>query len=182
MKPEVLADQEKDMISLHALDPGRTLTRTSGWAPVDKLEDQAKMQMRPYDPEIHRQGWYDYHHAPGPDVWLKSFYKDPEHFYNHTENKKEIVFWGEEGAISSPSRLELNLRGESRTHSILGGIGQMYLDNYAYFDRFLTEKKIRTSFPTVDSLTTALGRISLRSSRTEDRVNPHGKCLRWLCD
>ncbi len=44
---------------------------------------------------------------------------------------------------------------------LLGWDGQVYLDWYKQFDDFLTQKKLRDAFPSVDALTTSMGAVSL---------------------
>src|SRR6185437_1506857 len=105
--PEVLDGHIADMRAAHALDPSRTITHTSAWATKPYVEEPPKMQMRPFDDTVHMNGWFDIHHAGGPEVWKQSLYKSPANYYNRTENRREIVYWGEEGAISTPPRLAL---------------------------------------------------------------------------
>jgi hypothetical protein len=156
----VVRKHEQDMRDAHALDPSRTITRTSAWATGKDVEDPFKMHMRPFDQTVHLNGWYDYHHAGGPAVWDQSLYRSPREFYNLTDNTREIVFWGEEGAISTPPRLE-KIREALAAAPNRGWDGPVYLDWYKAFDDFLTRKKLRTAFPTVDALTSAMGAVSL---------------------
>lgn len=168
-KPDALARRERDLQDAHAIDPSRSITRTSAWAtkPDIDTEDEFKMHMRPFDSTVYRTGWYDFHHAGGPAVWTQSLYKSPTDYYNRTTDQEEIIFWGEEGAISTPPRLELikaeleDLSRRSPARRDVGGWdGKMYLDWYKEFDAFLNQKNLRTAFPTVDSFTTALGAVS----------------------
>src|SRR6185503_18077296 len=64
------------------------------------------------------------------------------------------------GAISTPPRLAL-IKAALEASPTKGWDGEIYLDWYARFDRFLTEKNLRGAFPTVDTFTTALGDVSL---------------------
>jgi hypothetical protein len=159
--PANLARRERDMRDAHALDPSRAITRTSAWAvkPDIHAPDEFKLHMRPFDETVYRTGWYDFHHAGGPAVWMQSLYKSPTDYYNRTVNKEEIVFWGEEGAISTPPRLE-KIKAELDAAPHRGWDGQMYLDWYREFDAFLGRKELRTAFPNIDAFTTALGAVS----------------------
>jgi beta-galactosidase len=160
--PEGLARRERDLADAHAIDPSRTINMTSAWAkPGFDVPDEVKLQARPFDATLHRSGWYDFHHAGGPAVWMQSFYRGPTDYYNRTDDKAEIVFWGEEGAISTPPRLE-KIKAELEHAPQLGWDGRMYLDWYREFDAFLTHKNLRGAFPTVDAFTTSLGAVSLR--------------------
>ncbi|HZJ70722.1 MAG TPA: glycoside hydrolase family 2 TIM barrel-domain containing protein, partial [Planctomycetota bacterium] len=95
--------QRRDLLDAHALDPSRVMTFTSGWSKDG--DDPLKLHARPFDPELHTEGWSDNHNAPGPGVWRDEFWKGPTDFLRHSENRGEIVFWGEEGAIAAPPRL-----------------------------------------------------------------------------
>ncbi|HEX6625834.1 MAG TPA: PA14 domain-containing protein, partial [Pyrinomonadaceae bacterium] len=156
----VVKKHEQDMRDAHALDPSRAITRTSAWATAKDVEDPFKMHMRPFDERVYLSGWYDYHHAGGPAVWSQNLYRNPREYYNLTDNAREIVFWGEEGAISTPPRLE-KIKEALAASPNKGWDGQMYLDWYKAFDDFLTRKKLRTVFPTVDALTAEMGAVSL---------------------
>jgi hypothetical protein len=159
--PKVLAWHERDLRDAHAVDPSRTIVHTSAWAGRVKTEnDPAKMNMRPFDDTVHWEGWFDYHRAGGPEVWNENLYKNPTNFYNYTTNKTEIVYDGEEGAISSPPRLE-KIKTALEAAPNLGWDGGMYLDWFRQFDDFLTRKNLRAAFPTVDALTSAMGDVSL---------------------
>jgi beta-galactosidase len=157
----VLDWHERDLRDAHAVDPSRTVVHTSAWAGRVKMEnDPAKMHMRPFDDTVHWEGWFDYHRAGGPEVWKENLYKNPSEFYNFTSNKTEIVYYGEEGAISSPPRLE-KIKAALEASPNQGWDGGMYLDWYKQFDDFLTRKNLRAAFPTVDALTSAMGDVSL---------------------
>lgn len=161
-RPDNLARRERDLQAAHAIDPSRSITRTSAWALKQGINapDEFKLHMRPFDGTVHRTGWYDFHHAGGPAVWMQSLYKGPSEYYNRTKDKEEIVFWGEEGAISTPPRLDL-IKAELERTLRPGWDGNMYLDWHREFSAFLDRKGLRTAFPTVDSFTTALGAVSL---------------------
>ncbi len=148
-----------DMRAAHEIDPSRVIVRTSGWASGPDVDDQAKLHMRPFDTTQYLHGWFDFHRATGPHTWMQSFYKNPTDFYGYTTNKKEIVYWGEEGALSTPSRLELIKKTIEKQPNI-GWDGAMYLDEYKAFDTFIKSKKLEKTFPSVDALTTAMGAIS----------------------
>src|SRR5262249_40214838 len=123
------------LTAAHALDPSRTITRASGLRskPGIDAEWNTKIHVRPFDDTVYKTGWYDDHHAGGMPVWSQSAYRDPTHFYHLVHNKQEIVFWGEEGALSTPPRLGL-IKDELAHSSRLGWDGQMYLDWYDQFD------------------------------------------------
>ena len=148
LKLELEIQAMKDM---RVLDPSRLILRTSAWAKGDDIEDQAKIHIRPYDEKVYWSGWYDYHRAGGPAVWNEGLYKGPEDYYNDTKNKREIVFFGEEGALSSPPRLEKN-KEDLEKYSYKGWDGREFLRWYDVFNKFLDAKQLRTVYPTVDDL------------------------------
>jgi hypothetical protein len=155
---EILAERIHDMRDAHELDPSRTITHTSAWA--REPEGPAKMHMRPFDTNVHMRGWYDFHHAGGPEVWKQDLYARPGQHYGWTTNDSEIVFWGEEGAISTPPRLAgIEAELEKATHK--GWDGALYLEWFEAFDNFIARKNLRSAFPTVDALTVSMGNISL---------------------
>lgn len=152
----------EDMRAAHALDPSRTITCTSGLrsTPGIDVELANKYHMRPFDDEVHRSGWYDDHHAGGLPVWGQSGYVSPKRYLQRVSNKQEIVYWGEEGALSTPPRLGL-IEADLKKAPQLGWDGPTYHEWYARFDRFLDEKSLRSAFPTVDDLCVAMGNISM---------------------
>lgn len=159
--PADLARRERDLLAARTLDPSRSITRTSAWAQAGiQVDDPIKLHLRPVDARLHRSGWFDFHHAGGPAVWMQSLYRNPKEFYNRTTNREEIVFWGEEGAISTPPRLDL-IKTELARAPRLGWDGALYLDWHREFSDFLTRKQLLGAFPTVDAFTTALGAVSL---------------------
>jgi len=160
--PTLFDIHRKDLMDAHALDPSRVMVYTSAWAGrvSDPKNDPAKMNMQPFDAVVHMNGWSDYHRAGGPEVWKQSFYQSPEHHFSFTKNRAEIVYWGEDGAMSSPARLGL-MKQQIDAAPRLGWDSQVYLDWYKVFDDFLTEQHLRTSFPTVDDLCKAMGAISI---------------------
>jgi hypothetical protein len=153
----IYAIHTNDMRAAHALDPSRTMLYTSAWA---EREARAKTHMRPMDNQVYLSGWWDSHRAPGPVVWLQDYYQGPDRHYGLSENTREIVFWGEEGAVSTPPRLE-KIKADVEAMKVPGWDGQIYLDWYRRFDEFIQRKKLAPYFPTVDALTCAMGVISL---------------------
>ncbi len=149
----------KDMKMAHEIDPSRTIVRTSGWAKVVDLDDPFKLHMRPFDTIPYLKGWYDFHRAGGPHTWMQSFYNSPKNYYSITSNKREIVYWGEEGALSTPGRVEM-IKSSLDKNPTTGWDGVMYLDQYNDFKSFFESKKLNTGFSNVDALTKSMGNIS----------------------
>ena len=148
-----------DMADAHRIDPSRLIVRTSGWANGYDIDDQAKLHMRPFDDKQYMNGWYDFHRAVGPHTWMQSFYKSPTDYYGFTSNKGEIVYWGEEGALSAPPRIAL-IKKELDASTYKGWDGQLYLEQYDAFDRYFKSKGLARYFKDIDQLTTTMGAIS----------------------
>src|ERR1017187_5405066 len=151
--------ERADMLAVHDLDPSRTITLSSSWAKTPDAPEDIKAHLRPFDGEIHLTGWFDIHHAGGPEVWRQNLYQSPASFYNYTTNRNEIVYWGEEGAISSPPRLD-KIKAALDASPVKGWDSGIYLDWYRRFDDFLTRKNLRDAFPAVEALTTSMGAVS----------------------
>ncbi|MBE6280540.1 MAG: glycoside hydrolase family 2 [Bacteroides sp.] len=157
--PQKLELEMEAMKAMHQLDPSRVVLRTSAWAKGDYIDDQSKIHMRPYDSAIYWNGWYDYHRAGGPAVWNEGLYKGPDDYYNNTSNQKEIVFFGEEGALSSPPRLEKNME-DLKKRTYLGWDSKEFIRWYKEFEQYLDNKNLRNVYPTVDDLCVAMGTVS----------------------
>ncbi|HLP02924.1 MAG TPA: PA14 domain-containing protein, partial [Opitutaceae bacterium] len=159
--PEEIARHRADMAAAHALDPSRTITHTSAWARGPEIDDPAKLHFRPFDATPYLSGWYDHHHAGGPAVWNESLYRSPADYFLRTDNVREIVFWGEEGAISTPPRLGF-IRDTLAAAPHLGWDGAGYLEWHRATEAFLDAKGLRGTFRDADAFTGALGAVSLR--------------------
>lgn len=149
--------QKKDMADAHAIDPTRIITFTSGDSKDGN--DPDKLHMLPYDPKQHIHGWFDHHDAVGPGNYLSEFYSGPTDHYHYTTNKQETVYWGEEGSIASPPRLDLINSELTRTNKD-GWDGAEYRKWFKAYDDYLDHKGLRPYFQTVDALTQSMGRTT----------------------
>ncbi|HEX3356206.1 MAG TPA: PA14 domain-containing protein [Tepidisphaeraceae bacterium] len=156
----ILDHHIQDLTDAHGIDPSRTIVHTSAWASAPNIDEPPKMHMRPFDPQVHMHGWFDFHRAGGPETWQQSLYKDPSKFYARSDNLKEILYDGEEGAISTPPRLQ-EIKTTLDASPQLGWDGAVYLDWYKKFNDFLDHKNLRSAFPTVESFTVSMGNISM---------------------
>lgn len=155
----LIAKRMDDMRKAHSLDFGRIMTFTSGWASREDREEDSKAHMLPFDTVLYKKGWFDNHRAGGPDTWLESYYKGPEHNLMHTTNRTEIYLRGEEGAISSPPRIQ-KIKDELEHTGKTGWDGLFWKSQYKAFSDFFQEKKLAAHFGTLDSLTLAMGNVS----------------------
>ena len=160
-QPAVFAVAERDMRDAHAIDPSRLIVYSSAWARKDFGADEPqKLHMRPYDDAQYQHGWWDYHRAGGPKTYEESTYTDPQHHYGFSANKGEIVYRGEEGAISSPPRLAL-IKKDIDASGNPGWDGAIYLDWHSKFSSFMDRKNLHPEFGSLDAFTLALGAVSM---------------------
>jgi len=155
------ADRE-EMKAAHQLDETRILTYNScnGNNPQETPNPHFKLHLLPYDRQFHDMGWWDEHHAGGPGVYHDFLYKNANEYHRGSTNKKEIVYWGEEGAIGTPPRLELIRKGLLESGKTGGWEADDYLKWYDAYASFLKEHGFEKAFPSVDSLTRAMGNVS----------------------
>jgi hypothetical protein len=159
------APQKQDydeMRAAHQLDPTRLLIYNSsnGYNPLDEPNDRFKTHLMPYDTTVRNFGWWDNHHAGGPGVYHDKLYEGPNNYLRFSDHKSEIVFWGEEGAIGTPPRLQL-IRNEILKSDQSGWEKDDYLQWYEAYDTFLHIKGFDQAFKDVDALTTAMGNVAL---------------------
>ena len=154
--------QAQDYAQMRAgrrLDETRIMTYNSG--NVDKLTDAPlKLHLLPYDTVFRTYGWFDQHHAGGPGVYHDNLYKTHNNYYRYTAHKNEIVFWGEDGAIGTPPRLQLIRNELLADKNRLGWEGRDYLDWHDAYDKFLKNSDFGKIFPDVDALTKAMGNVA----------------------
>jgi hypothetical protein len=149
----------RDLADAHKLDPTRVMTWTSAWA-KPAGPDPVKLHMRPYDDTQYTEGWRDIHNALGPGVYQDGFYHDPNEYLRRDDNRAEVVFWGEEGAIGTPPRLAriVNELGSDPNNN--GWDGARYRAWARAYEDFLDQKQLRPYFPTLDALTASIGDVS----------------------
>ncbi|RYY15551.1 MAG: beta-glycosidase, partial [Cytophagaceae bacterium] len=148
-----------EMRAMHELDETRTLTyNSSNGDPTLKPNPRFKLHLRPYETKFYDYGWFDQHHAGGPGVYNNALYAGPGKYLRFTDHKDETIYYGEEGAIGTPPRLQLIREEILKTGKDIGWESASYLKWYETYDQFLTNTPgFRQAFPTVDALTTAMG-------------------------
>lgn len=151
----------------HKLDEARFITYTStnfgrnlydGKCPVDSAG--IKMNMVPYSHDVQYYGYWDQHHAGGPGCYYDGLYNSPEDYLRYTSNSKEIVFYGEEGAIGTPPQLPLIVK-EINSSGKQGWDGVHFINMYDGYDYFLKNKGFYSFFPDMESLITSMGNVAL---------------------
>lgn len=157
----LVASRMKDLENAHKVDPSRVITFTSGWASKEKADEDSKAHMRPYNDTLYRRGWFDNHRADGPATWEERYYKGPRRNYMYTTNKTEIFMRGEEGAISTPPRLQL-IHDAIQKSGKTGWDGLFWENQYNAFTKFFKDKKLAEGgFTSLDSLCCLMGRVQL---------------------
>ena len=155
--------QDYDQMRMaHALDPTRILTYNSsnGENPAEEHNTRFKLHLMPYDTTFYDYGWYDRHHAGGPGCYHDNLYLGKDNYHRFSDHKKEIVYWGEDGAIGTPPRLQLIREDILKSGKMNSWEADDYLQWYDAYDRFLKEKGFDKAFPTVDDLTRTMGTVS----------------------
>ena len=162
----------KEIMNLvHKLDPTRIVILKSAWseAPPSSFGPEYGQGMSfflPYDDTYYHDdgtgwcGWYDQHTVGGPGIYRDSLYNSPDDFSHRSDNKGEIVFWGEVLGIGTPDNLGAIHKFYQENPGIGGYNRPDHLEWWAAYDRFLDEKNFRKAFPTVGDLTTSIGNKS----------------------
>ena len=88
---------------MHELDPSRTVILKSG------VDTRNQVLMEPYSDQVRSSdatgfsGWWDQHTAEdSKGVYIDSMYNSPTDWEYRTDNRKEIVAWGEMATGASP--------------------------------------------------------------------------------
>lgn len=155
----LVAKRMNDMREAHAVDPSRIMTFTSGWAGSEDKEEDSKAHMLPFDTTLYRKGWFDNHRAGGPETYIESYYKGPKDNLMYTTNCTEVYMRGEEGAISTPPRIQL-IHDKVESTGKTGWDGLFWKSQYKAFTDYFQAKGLTNHFATLDSLTRAMGNVS----------------------
>ena len=100
---------------MHEIDPTRIILLKSG------IEPRNQAWVEPYSGRIRHDdgtgfsGWWDRHTVGGPGLLTDSFYRGPRRMTPWTENKKEIVMWGEMLGAPPPDDHQAVLSWYART-------------------------------------------------------------------
>ena len=97
----------RDLRDAHALDPSRTITHTFGPALKPMMTSCREIHMRPFDDTVYRHGWFDNHHAGGPEVWRQNLLWRRTNITTVRRTAKSCT-----GARKARSRLRLDLRND----------------------------------------------------------------------
>lgn len=157
--------QKKDslqMLAGHKHDPTRIMTYNSSNGAIKMGPDpRFKLHLLPYNNQFYNYGWFDQHHAGGPGVYHDNLYNNPKSYAKiFPDHKDEIIYYGEEGAIGTPPRLQLIRDEILKRGKDIGWESDDYLKWYDAYDNFLKKNDFQKSFPNVDSLTRKMGNVS----------------------
>lgn len=150
------------MLAAHKLDETRIITYNSSNGAIKMGRDpRFKLHLLPGDFTFRDYGWFDQHHAGGPGTYHDNLYKGPKEYLRYTDHKDEIIYYGEEGAIGTPPRLQLIRNEILKTGPAIGWETDAYLKWYAAYDSFLKNTPgFSEAFPAVDSLTRKMGNVA----------------------
>ncbi|UAY54528.1 glycoside hydrolase family 2 protein [Arachidicoccus terrestris] len=144
------------------LDDSRIITYNScnGNIRVSEPDPKFKLHLLPYDTTFYDYGWFDQHHAGGPGVYHDNLYRNPKNYAKYTDHKDEIMYYGEEGAIGTPARLQLIREDILKRGKNIGWESDAYLKLYDAYNSFLYNNGFLGAFPNVDSLTRKMGNVA----------------------
>lgn len=159
-----------DMREFHKIDETRFLLLCSGNTPGvgnQTGEELHKTHMRPYDETLYQVGWQDVHQAGAPETWKEGMYRGPDNLqgvkdYNPKDDyvTKEIWVRGEEGALSTPPRIE-KIHNTIQQTGELGWDGLYWENQYSRYQRFFKEQNLYKYFGSIDKLTELMGNVSM---------------------
>jgi beta-galactosidase/beta-glucuronidase len=157
------AQDYQEMQLARQLDNTRILVYNSsnGDNPEYLPNPRFKTHYLPYDTTCYQVGWWDTHHAGGPGVYHDNLYESPDNYLRRSTNKAEIVYWGEEGAIGTPPRLQLIRDEILQKGQTNDWESDDYLKWYDAYDQFLKTYHFNRAFPSVDALTRSMGNVAL---------------------
>lgn len=150
----------RDMKTAHSLDPTRIITFRQGIPRNIPKVDARKLFMKPNDFTEYHTGFFEECISIDSQGYADEYYKNPRDFYLYSNNTDEIVYWGEDGNIGIPPRLQLIKEYYDAKGKPYGWQGENSINWFHAYDEFLDRSGFRGSFPTVDSLTVSLGNVT----------------------
>ncbi len=153
--------QLESMKIAHRIDPTRIITWGSGYGWNVK---RGGSWMAPYEEDIRDDGYFDHHwHATGTskpaDVYTDLMYDGPDSYVGRKVPRKDIVFLGEENAVSSPPQLA-SLVDYYRRRGRMGWAGDDYLRWYNSFKAWLDTNDRNGAFDGVNDLCRSMGSVA----------------------
>ena len=93
-------------------------------------------------------------------MYHDNLYNNPGNYAKFIDHKDEIIYYGEEGAIGTPPRLQLIRDEIIKKGKNIGWETDTYLKWYDAYNDFLQKNDFKNSFPNVDSLTREMGNVA----------------------
>ncbi|MBA7579088.1 Beta-galactosidase [subsurface metagenome] len=161
--PNPLSDDDlENMKAVHAMDPTRILTFISGfWQRNIEKEHPTRLFFKPNDDTEYYTGWFDLHNHSGVRSYSDRFYNSPVDFLRYTDFTDEVIFWGEDGNLFSPPRLQLIKEYHDVSGAPYGWQGRRHIEWYNAYDNFLDRSGFRQWFPDVDAFTVSMGNTTM---------------------
>ena len=137
---------------MHEADPSRMVLLKSGVSPRGQVWSLPYSDTWMKDNGTGYSGWWDEHTAmDSPGVWTDTMYKSPDDFKYHTDNKKEIVVWGEMATGASPDD-HTAIVNWYKAHHQTGYDLAAHEALLAAYNKFLDDHHFRLAFPTAEDL------------------------------
>jgi hypothetical protein len=173
----------------HAVDPTRIITWGSGYG---HNVPRGGAWMAPYNDEFLEEGYYDQHwtgsNQGGPtDVYEDSMYKGPDDFPGNYVSDEQIVFFGEENAVSSPPQLG-SLVEYYKAQPRMGWAGHDYIKWYEGWAKWLEKNDTHKAFEDVNALCRSIGNNSyfrnakvIETLRADNKIDGYA-INGWECE
>lgn len=133
-------------------DPSRIVLLKSGVSPGGQVWSLPYSHTWMKDDGNNYSGWWDEHTAmDSPGVWVDAMYKSPDDYKYYTDNRKEIVTWGEMATGASPDD-HAAIVGWYKAHRQTGYDLSAHETILAAYNKFLDDYQFRRAFPTAETL------------------------------
>ncbi len=133
-------------------DPSRPVLLKSGESAAGEVWSLPYHDTWMKDDGTGRSGWWDQHTAmDSPGVWTDAMYRSPTDYEYHSDNRKEIVVWGEMATGASPDDHAAVVRWYRDDHQT-GYDLAAHRAILAAYNRFLDDHGFRAAFPTAEAL------------------------------
>lgn len=144
------------MRRIHEEDPSRVAILKSGVPPTNQV------WTRPYDDRVYYDdgtgfsGFFDQHTVGGPGVWRDEMYRAPDDLTHHSDNRREIVVWGEMlGAAVPDDHAEIVSRVNANDGKSYDKMEHETL--LRAYDDFLDRRGFRDDYPETSRLFQEIG-------------------------
>ena len=133
-------------------DPSRIVLLKSGVSPGGQVWSLPYSHTWMKDDGNDYSGWWDEHTAmDSPGVWVDAMYKSPDDYKYYTDNRKEIVTWGEMATGASPDDHAAIVEWY-KAHHQTGYDLAAHETILAAYNKFLDDHQFRPAFPTAETL------------------------------